>query len=529
MLPSEPPPSSQIPPPSAPPPGVRHLLAVAGTRGGVGSSVVAVNTAVYLAQLGRRVLLVDANPAGASLHTMLDMPFPQPTSVDGEVEINDFAPVESPIPGLELLPQAYGIGTTSPLRPGRKARWARKLRQHDVDYVLLDLGAGTSSATLDLFLGADLSMLVSMPDPPSVEGTYRFACAAFLRRMRRTLLKDRFRLRMLDRALQTLPPLPMPQELVRTLARFDTGLANTAAHELSLIRPRLVINGARARTDTELGLAMRDMAERYLGMRFDYAGHIERDDTVWLSVSRRRPLLIDGPTSKSARNIERIARRVLALVGRKHEERNEQIPLVSAEPTLYDVLLTHRGAADDELRRAYRRQRDIYKEGSLPLTSLVKQDELAAAQALIDEAHDTLLDPLRRRAYDVSTFPSQDEQPEPRNPELDAALEAERAMLREELAQELKAETVFTGQLLRKVRESQGVELQEISQRTKISTAYLTAIEDERFGELPAFVYLRGFVTELAKYLKLDVMQVSRTYLKRYREWRNQHGQSETR
>ena len=44
----------------------------------------------------------------------------------------------------------------------------------------------------------------------------------------------------------------------------------------------------------------------------------------------------------------------------------------------------------------------------------------------------------------------------------DSALLAERAMLREELAQELNAETMFSGSLLRKVRESQGIELDDI-------------------------------------------------------------------
>ena len=59
---------------------------------------------------------------------------------------------------------------------------------------------------------------------------------------------------------------------------------------------------------------MAAVAERFLGMPLDYLGHIEHDDTVWLTVRRRQPLLIDSPTSKSARNIERVARRILALL-----------------------------------------------------------------------------------------------------------------------------------------------------------------------------------------------------------------------
>lgn len=530
MRPSETPSWNQPPSPSAPPPGVRHLLAVAGCRGGVGTSVVATNIAVYLAQLGRSVLLVDASPAGGALHTMLDMPLPYVQPDEGVPEVDEFAVVDTPIPGLRLLPQAYEFSSTMPLRPGRKPRWARKLRQQDVDYVLLDLGTGTSPAALDLFLGADLGMLVCSPDPPAVEGAYRFNRALFLRRMRRSLLRDKFHLKLLDRALLSLPPLPSPQELVRTLTRFETTLAENAARELASLRPRLVLNGARSRADTELGLAMRDMAERYLGVHLDYTGHIEQDDTVWLSVVRRRPLLIDNPTSKSARNLERISRRVLGLVARRHEaETDAAIPLLEPEPTLYDVLLTHRGASDEELRRAHKRLRDIYTAGSLPLTSLVPQQDLAKAQSLIDEAQDTLLDPLRRRAYDVSTFPETDDAPESRRDHLDAAAEAERAMLRDELTRELTPQSVFTGDLLRKVRQAQGVELSDISQRTKISQSYLNAIEDENFAALPAFVYLRGFITELAKFLKLDVLQVSRTYLKRYREWKTQQEHNQPR
>ncbi len=504
------------------------MLAVAGSRGGVGSSTVATNIAIYLAQLGRTVLLVDANPSGAALHTMLDVPLPVPKVEEGATEIDEFQIIDTPFPGLRLMPQAYGFGNATPLRPGRKPRWARKLRQLEVDYVLLDLGCGTATATLDLFLGADLGMVVCAPDPPAIEGTYRLSRALFQRKIRRSLLRDRFHLRMLDRALSTLPPLPAPSDLVRTLARFELSLGESAARELSQMQLRLIMNTARSRSDTELGYAMRDMAERYLGVHFDHAGHIERDDTVWLSVVRRRPLLIDNPTSKSARNIERISRRLLGLVARKGDQPPVTTNLLEAERTLYDVLLTHRGASDEELRRAHKRLRDIYTPGSLPLTSLVADSDLSKEQALIDEAQDTLLDALRRRAYDVSTFPDRGDAPESR-PEQDAALEAERASLREELSRELTPESIFTGALLRKVRESQGIELRDIAQRTKVSVSYLAAIEDEQFANLPAFVYLRGFITELAKYLKLDALQVSRTYLKRYREWKNTQEQTEAR
>lgn len=512
----------------AAPRNVRHVIAVGGGRGGVGKSVLATNLAVYLAQLGRSVLLVDADPTGAELHTMLGIELsqqPRASAGRDEAEPEDLTPVATPVPGLSLLPQLYTPGSTVPIRPGRKPRWARKLRQLDVDYVLLDLGAGTNPATLDLFIAADTGLCVSGPEPPSVEATYRFARALFQRQIRRTLVKDRFKMRLVERAQAELPPLPAPQDLVRAIARYDVTVAERAANELSKLHLRLAVNGVRLRTDADLGPAMCDMAERHLGVSFDYVGHVEQDDSVWLSVVRRRPLLIDSPTSKSARNMERIARRILALATTREQAKPKSpVSLVPSEPNLYDVLWTHRGATDEEVRRAYKRQRDLYQPSSLALTSLLSEADLKAEQARIEEAHDTLLDPIRRRAYDLSVFPDESET-KPRRSDLpDGALEAERAMLRQELARELNAETEFTGKLLSKVRESQGVEIEEIAEYTKISAAHLRAIEAEDFGNLPALVYTRGFVQQVAKYLKLDPAQVTRTYLRRMRQWRAASG-----
>ncbi len=512
--------------PSGSPRHARQVIAVGGGRGGVGKSVLAVNLAVYLAQLGRSVVLVDADPAGAVLHTMLGVDLPPQTkrSAD-EADDEDLTPLPSPIPGLMLLPQLYTVGSTVPVRPGRKPRWARKLRQLDVDWILLDLGDGTAPATLDLFLTADLGVCVTAPEPPSVEATYRFARALFQRRVRRILVKDRFKMRLVERAYAELPPLPPPQDLVRAIARYDVAVGELAAQELARLCPRLVVNGVRLRTDSELGPAMCDMAARYLGVNFDYVGHIEQDDSLWLSVVRRRPALIDSPTSKSARNIERIARRISAIVTtREHERTATPISLVPHAPSLYDVLGTQRSGTDEEVRRAYKRQRDLYQSGSLPLTSLLTGDELSREQARVEEAHETLLDPVRRRAYDLSVFPDEEEKPRKAD-STDSAMDAERAMLRQELAREVNAETEFTGRLLTKVRHSLGIEIEEIAEHTKISAGHLRAIEAEDYRNLPALVYTRGFLQQVAKSLKLDQAQVCRTYLRRMRQWQADSGQ----
>jgi flagellar biosynthesis protein FlhG len=503
------------PPSFVPPRGTKRVIAVGGGRGGVGKSLLSINLAVYFAQLGRSVVVVDADISGANLHSVLGLDAP-PIPTREQIEGGKVHMVDTPVPGLRLMGAMMDPTALTGVRPGRRSQWAAMLKQMACDFVVLDLGAGTAPGSLDLFSMADVGICVTIPEPPAIEATYRFLRALFLRRVRRALMKERFKLKLVERVLADLPPLPSPLDVARVLGRSDQSLLQLALGELSRLAPRLVVNGTRVRTDVDLGPAMQAMADRFMGIELDYIGHIEQDDAVWLTVRRRRPLLIDSPTSKSARLIERIARRVVALTAAVESRRPAPTPQLERRWTLYEVLGLSRGASDEEVRRAYKRQRELFSQSSLPLVSVLTEEGIRAERARIEEAHDTLLDPNKRRGYDLSVFP-ESEEPEappaqPRQPS------QEQLMLQAEIAREIQTATEYTGAFLRRIRESQGVELAEIAARTKIAVAHLRAIEDEQFADLPALVYARGFVRELAKNLKLDPAQVDRTYLKRLRE-----------
>ena len=96
----------------APPPGVRRTIAVGGGRGGVGKSVIATNLGVYVAQLGRSVLLIDADPAGAALHTVLGLELPDLPESSEDAEEDELVALPTQVPGLQLVPQGYRVGST---------------------------------------------------------------------------------------------------------------------------------------------------------------------------------------------------------------------------------------------------------------------------------------------------------------------------------------------------------------------------------------------------------------------------------
>src|SRR5258706_2264526 len=511
---------SEASPSSTGPPrrGSPRVISIGGGPGGAGKSLLAVNLGVYLAQLARNVIVADVDPAGAGLHPLLGIdPKRQPSAEADEEPKSE--PIATSIPGLVLMPPVYDPGGPL-LRSGKKARWLSRVHDLPADYVLLDLGAGISPTALDLFVASDVGVCVTIPEPPAIESTYRFLRALFIRQMRRSLAKERYKLRLVERAMKELPPLPTPLEVIASLQRYDRVIAALAIAQLGRLHARLVVSQTRVRSDLDLGPAMRALAGRYLGIDLDYIGYIEHDDAVWLTVRRKKPLLIDSPASKGARKMEPIPRRLLALPTAAPEGRGAEarLPPPAENLTLYEALGVSRGASDEEIRRASKRQRDIFGEGSLPLTSLVYGPELVREQARIEEAHDTLLDPVRRRGYDLSTFPEEVPAERPSQDPRTQGIASELIMLQYELAGEIHPETKFWGALLQKVRESQGVEISEIAAKTKIAANHLRAIELDAFEELPALVYTRGFVQELAKCLRLDPSQVARTYLKRMRE-----------
>jgi hypothetical protein len=69
------------------------------------------------------------------------------------------------------------------------------------------------------------------------------------------------------------------------------------------------------------------------------------------------------------------------------------------------------------------------------------------------------------------------------------------------------------GQTMRRLREFRGLSLDELAEATKIRRPYLAAIEAQDFENLPSRVYLRGFLTQIARVLRVDKNRLADGYL----------------
>jgi len=495
------------------------LIALAAGRGGTGRSLLAANFAVYLAQSGKKVVALDADPAGGPLHQLLGANRPPRGFGDllrGKATGLGELISDTPVAGVGLIAgDGNAFGAARPRMTAKVTLAA--IAALDVDYVVLDLGSPDSTLTLDLWLASDIPILVTTPDPASIEATYRFAKSAFVRRLRTT--------RGLDRVIPNQGgPAPGALDLYRAI-KESGGPAERLAHEIRRYRPTFVVNETRTLPDQKLGSFMATAARRRLGHSLEYLGHVESDETVWLAARRRRSLIAEYPDGKASKNIERLGRRLLSLDGERERERPSTGPLrTEDEQTYYEILETEPGVSDEEIRRAYRTVKDNYASGSSVIAGLYDDHELAALHARINAAHDTLFAPDRRRLYDLA-LPEAD---------LARAVRAAAAVTRPAVGTRASAgaavedrpdasEAVIdpaaevTGAFLKKVREIRGLELNDIAQRTKISERYLRALEDEQFADMPAAVYVRGYVTEYARALRLNPQRAAESYLVRYR------------
>lgn len=81
------------------------------------------------------------------------------------------------------------------------------------------------------------------------------------------------------------------------------------------------------------------------------------------------------------------------------------------------------------------------------------------------------------------------------------------------MEQEIATQTEFDGLFIQKVRLYKQVSLEKLSVSSRIGKTYLIALESNDFKNLPATVFLRGFLVQVAKQLGLDEAKVVASYM----------------
>jgi len=222
----------------------------------------------------------------------------------------------------------------------------------------------------------------------------------------------------------------------------------------------------------------------------------------------------------------------------------------SNKKSFYEVLNLPTSATMDEIKESYARAKSTYSEENPALYGMVSGDERAETLNLVEEAFKILSNPETKKEYDnqISGFKKVDStkleqapkkefifeeklnsvnEPTTENNQVKSnnfekksikkLIETNKYQLNfdidETFEKNIRDATQFDGEFLKEIREYKKVSIEKMSEMTRISKTNIKNIEIENTEPLPAMVYVRGFVYQYAKCLKLNPELVASSYM----------------
>jgi len=252
-----------------------QIIAVTSGKGGVGKTNFSVNTALLLAKLNQKVLIIDADIHLGNVDVMFGIS-PDYTLVDvlkGNKSLKEI--IKKTPYGVDFLPATSGIMDMIEGEDNivRSIAQAFNTFQNDYDIILIDTGAGVSISTLSFVLGTEKIIVVVTPDPSSISDAY-----AMIKIINQN--QDNAQIMMIANKVR-----------------------NDEAGESLFYKMNLIVN-------------------KFLNTSLIFGGSIMEDNQVLASVHAQQPVVIRYPRSRAVINMQLICRRILKLPVRQSIQKN---------------------------------------------------------------------------------------------------------------------------------------------------------------------------------------------------------------
>jgi flagellar biosynthesis protein FlhG len=240
------------------------VIAVTGGKGGVGKTNVTLNTAISLAQQGKRVMVLDADLGLANVDVLLGLRVEKNLShvLSGECTLDEVL-VEGPY-GIKIAPATSGSQSMTELTPTEHAGLIRAFSelQTQIDVLIVDTAAGISDMVLSFSKASQDIMMVVCDEPTSLTDAYA---------------------------------------LIKILNK-----------EHGVFRFKIVANMVRSmREGDELFSKLTKVTNRFLDVALELVAVIPFDENVRKSVRKQKAIVEAFPTSPAAIAIRRLAKKAI--------------------------------------------------------------------------------------------------------------------------------------------------------------------------------------------------------------------------
>lgn len=242
--------------------GGARIVAIASGKGGVGKSNISVNLSIRLTQMGRNVILVDADMGLANDDVLCGLSTSWNLShiLDGQARTVHDIMVTAP-GDFRLLPGPGGFDGFDELSETQRSRLAGALTELRLaaDLLLVDAAAGIGAGVVNVARMADMILVVATPEPTSMADAYG---------------------------------------LIKTIHR-------RAPHCDIAVLINMCAGGENEGRKVFTRLCM--VARRFLGRELYYAGTVPLDQAVRRAVQARTPFVLSEPRCRASKAMTRLS------------------------------------------------------------------------------------------------------------------------------------------------------------------------------------------------------------------------------
>ncbi len=293
-----------------------QVLPIASGKGGVGKSLFATNIAIALAQAGKKVILADLDLGASNLHLILGTGSIKngigAFLCNSEIVFKDII-FDTEYRNLQFIPGDGEIPGMANLDNTQKTRLVRELYMQSADYLILDLGAGTSYNTVDFFLSSSIGVIVTAPALTATLNAYLFLKNVVFRLMSTSFKKESWAGKYFEGLKQegkNFQKIYIPK-LIEKIKVEDPESYNTFMGSMSVFKPMLIMNMLEDPKDSQKSVKIRRSCKEYLGVNLEHLGIIYFDHLQEIALNSRLPIIVYKPNSVLSQAIYRIADKIL--------------------------------------------------------------------------------------------------------------------------------------------------------------------------------------------------------------------------
>jgi flagellar biosynthesis protein FlhG len=151
-----------------------RIITITSGKGGVGKSNLVINLAITISQMGKRVLVIDADLGLANVDILLGLRnrFNLQHVLDGKMKLKDIV-VYGPA-GIKVIPGSSGIPRIADMSSRKRQEFIASFKEleGEADIILIDTSAGMTKNVITFALLADEIILITTPEPSAITDAY---------------------------------------------------------------------------------------------------------------------------------------------------------------------------------------------------------------------------------------------------------------------------------------------------------------------------------------------------------------------